>query len=319
MRLNAKTKENTVRISVQNRGQHLFKQLKRCRMLYLMILPGLLATFIFCYLPMGGAVIAFKDYSSRLGIWGSKWVGLKHFKRFLEYPYFAKIFLNTIRISLVSLCISFPAAIIFSLMLNEMKNKKLKKICQQITYAPYFISTVVVCSMTILFLNRSGIVNIVITKLGGEAIDLMSNPTVFPYIYAISGLWSGLGWSTILYLASLSGVSVELLEAAKIDGAGRFGVIWHVTLPHLKPTIMTLLILNLGSLLGVGFEKVLLLQNSLNMEASSVISTYSYEVGIIQQQLSYSTAIGLFNNFVNVIFVCAANLLSKKLTEVGLW
>lgn len=317
--MKTKTQEKLNTATSQKHGYHLWKQLKRCRMLYLMILPGLLATFIFAYLPMGGAVIAFKDYNSKLGIFGSEWVGLKYFKRFIAYPYFSRIVTNTLRISLVSLIISFPATIIFALMLNEMKNQRLKKICQQITYAPYFVSTVVTCSMTILFLNREGLINIIINLLGGETTDLLSLPSAFPYIYAISGLWGGLGWGTIIYLASLSGVSQELIEAAKIDGAGRLRIIWHVNLPHLKPTIVTLLILNMGSILSVGFEKTLLLQNPLNMEASSVIATYSYQVGMEQQQLSYSSAIGLFNNFVNVIFICAANAISKKLTDIGLF
>ncbi|MBO5069406.1 MAG: sugar ABC transporter permease [Roseburia sp.] len=297
----------------------LLKQMYRCRLLYLMILLGFVATFIFAYLPLWGIVVAFKDYSSRAGIWGSEWVGLKHFKRFLEYPYFSTILINTIRINVTCLIINFPLVIIFSLMLNEMKSQKLKRICQQITYMPYFISTVVVASMAILMLNRTGLINLIIAKFGGQPTDLMSEPGAFPFIYALTDTWTGLGWGTIIYLASLSGVSLELIEAARIDGAGRFRIIWHVNLPHLKPTIMTLLILNMGSMLSVGFEKVLLLQTPLNSSTSEVISTYSYQVGLVQQQLSYSSAIGLFNNVINVLFILGANKLSKKLTDVGLF
>lgn len=304
---------------MKEKFSQLRKSVSKCKLLYLMILPGFIAVFIFQYLPIGGVFIAFKDFKLSKGIWGSEWVGLKNFVRFINYPYFTKILVNTLRIGLVSLCISFPAEIIFSLMLNEMKNLRLKKICQQIVYAPHFISTVLVCSMTIIFLNRDGLFDIIIKQFGGESQNLMSSPTAFPYIYALSGLWSSLGWGTILYLSSLSGVSPELVEAAKLDGAGRFGVIWHVNLPHIKPTIMTLLIMNIGSILSVGFEKTLLLQNTLNLESSSIISTYSYEIGMLQQQFSYSTAIGLFNTLINVLLVSAANLVSKKLTDVGLW
>lgn len=304
---------------MNTKTKKLFKQIYRCRLLYLMILMGFTATFIFAYCPIYGIVVAFKNYSSRAGIWGSEWVGLKHFRRFVNYPFFWQILFNTIRINVVCLVINFPLTIIFALMLNEMRSHKLKRICQQITYMPYFISTVVVCSMAILMLNRTGLVNLIITALGGELTDFMSEPEAFPYIYALLDTWTGLGWGTIIYLASLSSISLELIEAARIDGAGRFQVIWHVHLPHLKPTIMTLLILNMGGMLNVGFEKVLLLQNPLNSSTAEVISTYSYEVGIIQQQLSYSSAIGLFNNAINVMFIFAANKLSKKLTEVGLF
>lgn len=295
-----------------------FKRLYRCRMLYLMILPSLITVFIFHYIPIYGVQIAFKSYRTSLGIWGSEWVGLKHFITFLNHPNFRRILWNTIWISLCSL-MTFPLPVIFSLMLNEMRNEKLKKICQTITYAPHFVSTVVVCSMTILFLNRDGLINILRSFVGGEAIDFMSVPSAFAPIFAISGLWSGLGWGTIVYLATLSGVSQELIEAAKIDGATRLQIIWHVHLPHLKPTIVTLFILRLGSLLSVGFEKTFALQNPLNMEASSIISTYVYEMGIVNQQFSYSAAIGLFNNIINIILVISANALSKKVAQVGLW
>lgn len=283
-----------------------------------MILPPIISVFIFHYIPLYGVQIAFKDYRTSLGIWGSEWVGLKHFKKFIEYPYFIRIMKNTIWISLASLC-TFPCSVIFALMLNEMKDGKLKKICQQITYAPYFVSTVVVCSMALLFLNRDGLINNIIAIFGVESIDFISIPSAFAPIYAITGLWSSLGWGTIIYLATLSGVSPELREAAVVDGASRMQIIWHVNLPHIKPTIITMFILQLGSLLSVGFEKTFLLQNPLNLEASSVISTYTYEIGILSQQFSYSTAIGLFNCIINLILVVLANKISNKVAQVGLW
>lgn len=302
----------------KSRMSQLWRQVKRCRALYLLILPAVAAVFIFHYIPIYGVIIAFKDYRTSRGITGSDWVGLKHFINFIQYPYFKQIMWNTLWISLVSL-LTFPASIIFALMLNEMKNQRLKKVCQMVTYAPYFVSTVVVCSMTILFLNREGLVNILIGFLGGETKDFISIPQAFAFIYAITGLWQGLGWGTIIYLATLSGVSPELIEAAKLDGANRMQIILNVNLPHLKPTIITLFILQMGSLLSVGFEKTFLLQNPLNLEASNVIATYVYEVGLKSQQFSYSTAVGLFNSLINIVMILIANTISKKLTQTSLW
>lgn len=298
--------------------KHLKKNLYRCRLLYLMILPSLITVFIFHYIPIYGVQIAFKDYRSSLGILGSKWVGLKYFIEFINYPYFEKVMVNTIRISLVCLC-TFPIPIIFSIMLNELRSSKVKKVSQMITYAPHFVSTVVVCSMLMLFLDKDGLINNIIAFFGGERGSYLSVPSAFAPIYAISDLWQGLGWGTIIYLATLAGISVELVEAAKIDGAGRLQTIWHVHLPYLKPTIITLFILKMGSLISVGFEKVFLLQNPLNLDASSVISTYVYEVGIINHQYSYSSAIGLFNNIINIILLVIANTVSKKVAETSLW
>ena len=323
MQTNARPKNNAAgeRLRAtggEGRAARLWRQVVRCRHLYLLILPAVAAVFIFHYIPIYGIVIAFKDYRTSRGIMGSEWVGLKHFINFIQYPYFKRIMWNTLWISLVSL-MTFPASIIFALMLNEMKNQKLKKTCQMITYAPYFVSTVVLCSMTILFLNREGLMNIIIKFLGGEKKDFLAEPAAFAFIYAITGLWQGLGWGTIIYLATLSGVSPELIEAAKLDGANRMQVIWHVDLPHLKPTIITLFILQMGSLLSVGFEKTFLLQNSLNLEASNVIATYVYDVGLKSQQFSYFTAVGLFNSVINIIMILFANAASKKITETSLW
>lgn len=300
------------------RAKRFLKRVWRFRALYLLILPAIVAVFIFHYIPIYGVQIAFKDYRTSLGINGSQWAGLKYFKKFVEYPYFWKILRNTIWISLASLC-TFPCSIIFALMLNEMKDGKLKKVCQQITYAPHFVSTVVVCSMTLLYLKSDGLVNIILGLLGVEPTDLMSNPNAFAPIYAITGLWSSLGWGTIIYLANLSSVSPELVEAATIDGANRMQIIKNVYWPHLKPTVVTLFILQLGKMMNVGFEKTFLLQNPLNLEASSVISTFVYQIGIESQQYSYSSAIGLFNNIVNILLVVLANHISKKLADTGLW
>lgn len=295
------------------------RDLNRCKALYLMILPAVLALFIFHYIPIYGLQIAFRDFRASKGIWGSEWVGLENFIKFFKYPYFGRVLKNTIWISLRSL-LNFPFPVIFAIMLHEMKNPKLKRVCQQLTYAPYFVSTVVLCSMVTLFTNsETGLINIIIQMLGGEARNFMGEPEIFADIYAISGLWQTLGWGTIIYLSALSGISPELVEAAKIDGASRMQIIWHVYLPQLLPTIMTMFILNMGTLLSVGFEKTFLLQNPLNLDASSVISTYVYEAGILNVQYSYSAAIGLFNSVVNIIIIVLANFISKKVTKVSLW
>ena len=296
----------------------LFRRMCDCGWLYALILPSLVTVFIFHYIPIYGVQIAFKDFRNSLGIRGSEWVGFKHFLRFFNYPFFWRILRNTLWISCCSLLL-FPLPIIFAIMLNEMKNQKLKKVCQQLTYAPHFISTVVVCSMVIMFLSRDGLFNILNGLFGKNVVDYIADPELFAPIYALSGSWQNLGWGTIIYLASLSGVSMDLVDAAKIDGASRMQVIRHVYIPHLLPQIVTLFILQTGSMLSIGFEKVFLLQNSLNLEASDVISTYVYKVGLLNRDYSYSTAIGLFNNVINIIILTITNAISKKATKTSLW
>ena len=308
----------TLKYNLSYKWFELKKNLKRCGGLYLLVLAPIITVFIFHYIPIAGVQMAFRDYSTRLGMWDSPWAGLKYFKKFIEYPYFGQIMWNTIRISLYSLA-TFPFPVLFALMLNELKNLKFKKTVQTLTYAPHFVSTVVTCSMVLLFLKRDGLINVIITAFGGEASDIISDPGLFALICAVSALWQGLGWGTIIYMAALSGISSELIEAAKIDGAGRLRIIWHVNLPHLKPTIITLFIMNLGKMMSVGFEKIFLLQNDLNLEASSIVSTFVYEMGIVNGNYSYSAAIGLFNNIINVILVVSANMISKKLAKVSLW
>lgn len=303
---------------MKQRAGRLWKRVYRCRLLYLMILPSIVTVFIFHYIPIYGVQIAFKDYRTSLGIIGSPWVGLKHFQTFVQYPYFKRIMWNTIYISLLCLC-TFPIPIIFSIMLDELKNQKFKRVAQMITYAPHFVSTVVTCSMILLFLSGGGLISNLVKFFTGTETDFLSKPAAFAPIYAVSDLWQGLGWGTIIYLATLAGISMELVEAAEIDGAGRLQIIWHVKLPHLKPTIITLFLLKMGSLISVGFEKVFLLQNPLNKEASSIISTYVYEVGIINHQFSYSSAIGLFNNIINIILIVISNQVSRMVSETSLW
>jgi putative aldouronate transport system permease protein len=226
---------------------------------------------------------------------------------------------NTITITLYSLAL-FPIPIFCALIVNEIRNNRLKKAVQTITYAPHFISTVVLCSMVILFLNRSnGLINNIIEALGGTRVDFMGTASMFPHIYVLSGVWQHTGWNMIVYLAALSSVSMDCVEAAKIDGANRMQVIWHVNLPHILPTIVILFVLRSGSLLSVGHEKVLLLQNPLNLETSTVISSYVYEIGLVSAQFSYSAAIGLFNTVVNLFMMIIVNYISRRLSQISLW
>lgn len=287
--------------------------------LWMLALPGLAATILFSYVPMYGVQIAFKNYRVSKGIWGSEWVGLEHFIRFFQYPGFLRILKNTLAITLYHEAL-FPLSIILALQLNELRAPWFKKVVQMASYAPYFLSTVVLCGMVLLFLNRSnGIVNNVLALLGFERIDFMSRPSMFADIYVWSGAWQSVGWGTIIYLGVLSSVSPELIEAAQIDGATRLQIVRHINIPAIIPTATILLIMSTGSLLSVGYEKILLLQNDLNMESSRVISTYVYEMGLANGQYSYSTAIGFLNNVVNILLVTMVNLIVKRVSEVSLW
>ena len=299
--------------------------LRRIRMvlsrwqLYALLAPAVVTTLLFHYYPIYGIQIAFKNYRNSRGIWGSSWVGLKHFQSLFSYVNFDDILRNTISISLYSIAV-FPCAVIFALMLNEVRNLRFKRGVQMISYAPHFISTVVVVSMLQIFMQRSnGLINNVIAMLGGERIDFLSIPQYFSTIFVWSGVWQNLGWNAIVYIAALAGVSAELLEAARIDGANRLQIIWHVNLPHIFPTIVTLLIISTGSVLSVGFEKIYLMQNSLNLDASRVISTYVYEMGIENAQLDFATAVGLFNNAVNIAILLIVNTVARKFSKISIF
>ncbi len=294
---------------------HLYEQIP----LFLLLLPAIIHVSIFGYGPIYGLQIAFKDFRATKGIWESSWVGLKHFQRFLTYPNFLPMVRNTITITLYSLAL-FPIPIFCALIVNEIRNDRLKKTVQTITYAPHFVSTVVLCSMVILFLNRSnGLINNIIEALGGARVDFLGTASMFPHIYVLSGVWQNTGWNMIVYLAALSSVSMDCVEAAKIDGANRLQVILHVNLPHIIPTIIILFVLSSGRLLNVGHEKVLLLQNPLNLETSTVISSYVYEIGLVSGQFSYSAAIGLFNTVVNLFMMILVNYFARRLSQTSLW
>ena len=301
-------------------GKRISTEVKRHWQLYVMLILPVTYLIIFAYLPMGGADIAFKDYSIRGGIWGSDWVGLKHFKNFFTTPDFKVLMRNTLALSLYSLVISFPMPILLALAINEMRGRHYKKVVQMVTYLPYFISTVVLVGiMQNIFSIRTGLVNNIITALGGTAVDFMGKPELFRSLYVWSGVWQGMGYSAVIYIAALASVDTSQVEAAIIDGAGRFARVWNVDIPAIMPTIVIQLILAVGSIMSLGFEKVYLMQNPVNMQFSEIISTFVYKRGLINFQYSYATAVGLFNSVCNLVLIVLANMFSKKVNETSLW
>lgn len=288
--------------------------------LYIMLLLPLAYYIIFHYWPMYGVQIAFKDFSAVKGILGSAWVGLEHFERFFNYYNFWTILGNTISISLYSLAIGFFMPIILALMLNEVKNMFLKKLVQNATYIPHFLSVVVVVGIIITFTSvRGGILNTILGWLGADPVFFMIDPRFFKSIFVFSNLWEHMGWNAIIYLAALAGISPELYEAAVVDGASRWKRILHVSIPGIISTIIILLILRVGQLLNVGFEKILLMQNSANLSASDVISTYVYRIGLLDGQYSFAAAVGLFNSLCNFTILILANRLARKISSNSLW
>ena len=289
--------------------------------LFLFLLIPVIWVLIFNYAPMVGIQIAFRKYKIRDGIWGSRWVGLANFTKFFGSYQFQRVLVNTIRVSLYSLAAGFPLPIVLALCMNALTNQRYKKFIQTLTYIPHFISTVVMVGMLMqIFNSNTGLYGRLGWLFTGQRPeDILSQASVFPHMYVWSGVWQGMGWSSIIYIAALSGVSQELVEAAVIDGANRFQKIWYVDIPAIRPTMVILLILNCGSLLSVGSEKILLLQNSLNMEASEVISTYVYRQGILNAQYDYTTAVGLFNSVANVILLTITNTICRKVGETSLW
>ena len=288
--------------------------------LYVMLLLPIAYIVIFKYVPMAGIIIAFKDYSIKKGIFGSDFVGLKHFINFIKTPNFILLIRNTLSISLLSLIMGFPAPIILALLLNECGSKAYKKTVQMITYAPYFISTVVMCGLILNFLSlRTGLVNNVIKLFGGSGINFMGVVSWFRIIYVSSGIWKGMGYGAILYIATLASVDQVVVEASIIDGASRLRRVWHIDLPTITPVIVIQLILNIGAIMSLGFEKVYLLQNPVNMEVSETIQTFVYKRGLTQFQYSYASAVGLFNSLVNFALIIAANKIANKIGNTSLW
>lgn len=300
--------------------QDLKKDLKKHKWLYVMLLIPIIFVVIWNYWPMYGVIIAFKDYSPAFGILGSPWVGLKHFERFFASYFFLEIIVNTLRLSLYSLLVSVPLPIILALLFNELNRKWFKSTAQTISYIPNFISVVVVIGMVqFFFSSQDGMINMLLNTFGFPSIDFLGSPKWFPHIYVWSGVWQGVGWGTLIYTAAMSGISPDQYEAAYLDSASRLQCIRHITIPSIMPTIVISTILATGSILSVGFEKTFLLQNAANLASSEVLSTYTYKMGIINGEYSFSAAVGLFNNVINFIVLFIVNKLAQKTNESSLW
>jgi putative aldouronate transport system permease protein len=296
------------------------RKIKKNWQLYLIILPSLIYLAIFKYAPMIGVQIAFKNYIVTKGMWGSDWVGFKYFIEFFNLPIFWKIIKNTLVISMLALLIGFPAPIILALALNELRNGIFKKTVQLITFAPYFISTVIMVSIILLFLSpQLGFVHLLVKVFGFPEINIMSMPEYFKAVYVLSDVWQFTGYAAVIYIAALAGVDPHLYEAARVDGATRFQRMRHIDLPGIMPTAVVLLILNVGQIMNVGFEKVYLMQNNINYSTSEVISTYVYKMGLVGANFSFSAAVGFFNSLINLALLILVNYIARKKSETSLW
>jgi putative aldouronate transport system permease protein len=309
-------------IPLENRSY--FKRLIVCisanKGCYVMILPVLAFYILFHYVPMYGVIIAFKEFQPGLGILRSPWVGIRNFVDFFTGPFFVRILSNTLIISFASIVFGFPAPIILALMLNEVRRPRFKRIVQTVTYIPHFISLVVVCGMILQFTSSSGVITVLMHNIFNTPLrNMMMVPSYFVPIYVISGIWQEIGWGSIVYLAAISAIDTQIYEAAEIDGANLFKQMWHVTLPGILPVIMVLLILRLGNVMSVGFEKIILLYNPAIYSTSDVISSFTYRQGLLSFNWSFSTAVGLFNSVINYAFLISSNLLSRKINEHSLW
>lgn len=296
-----------------------YMDLYRHRAIYIMLIPVVAYYLIFCYWPMYGVVIAFKNYKPRIGIIQSPWLGLAHFQSFFSSMYFGRVLRNTLLISGYSLIFGFPIPIAFAILLNEVKSASYKKIIQTVTYLPHFITTVIICSLILQFTNADGFITKIVNRFTGETMSLIGNYRSFRTIYVLSGIWQGFGWGSIIYLAAMMGINPELYEAAHIDGANKFRQILHVTLPGISTTIVIMFVLACGGLMNVGWEKTFLLQSPLTFETSDVISTYVYRKGFEDMDYSYSAAVGFFNSIVNITLLTVANMMSRRLSETSLW
>ncbi|WP_233531412.1 ABC transporter permease [Paenibacillus alkalitolerans] len=295
------------------------RDLIRNRFIYLMLLPVLAYYIVFHYGPMYGVQIAFKDYGLADGIWGSPWIGFRHFETFFTNYYFWRLIRNTLLINVYELLFAFPAPIILALLLNEIRVGLFKRMVQTISYLPHFISIVVVVGMMIDFFARDGLVNSILHMFGMEPIAFMQEAQWFRFMYVSSGVWQGIGWGSIIYLAAIATIDPSLYEASRMDGAGRWRQVWHVTVPGIMPTIVILLILNIGSMLSVGSEKIILMYNPMTYETADVISTYVYRKGILGADFGYTAAVGLFNSIISFVLITLANTISKRTSENKLW
>ena len=288
--------------------------------LYLMMLPAVVVIFVFNYLPMYGIQLAFREFNPLMGLTGGKWVGLKYVEKFVDSYQFWNLIANTLRLSLSTLVFSFPLPILLALVFNHLRTERSKKIMQTVVYMPHFISTVVMVGMLqVFFSSKAGLMNSIVHFVTGYDGNLLGDTKLFPVVYVISEIWQHAGWNSIIYLAALSSIDIAIYDAARIDGASGWQVIRHIDLPSLLPTCIILLILNMGSVLSVGFEKAYLMQNSMNLPVSEVISTYVYKIGMVNSQYSYSAAISLFNTVINFFFVFVVNLIARRVGDISLW
>ena len=301
------------------RAKQLRTNYRQNKLLYWLILPSLVFVLIFNYVPMGGLVIAFQDYSFARGIWGSEWIGFENFTDFFSGMYFGRTLGNTLALSGLDLLFNFPAAIVLALMLNEVRSTRFKRTIQTVSYMPHFISMVVAAGLIKEFCDSSGVISALAVQLGGKSQSYISQPQYFRTIFTVSEIWQSVGFNSIVYLAALSGISEELYEAARIDGAGRVRQLIHITLPGLLPTVIIMLILRCGAIMNVNFEKVLLLYSPSTYSTADIISTYVYRMGIIKQKMGFSTAVGLFNSVISLLLVLGVNKLSKVYTETSMF
>lgn len=296
-----------------------WKQVKKNKMVYLMVLPVIVYYILFHYKPMYGIIIAFQDYRPRQGISGSEWVGLRHFRDFFGGYYFGRLLGNTLKLSFATLLIGFPVPIVLALLINELRSKKFSKLVQTVTYMPHFVSMVVMCAMIRQFVSSSGFITAFFSLFGYDGSNMLAKPGLWIPIYVLSNIWQGAGWGSIVYLAALTGIDSELYDAARVDGANRWKQTLHVTIPSILPTIIIMLIMRVGQIMGVGYEKTLLLYNDGILNVADIISTYVYRMGMLNREFSFSTAVNLFNSVINFILVILANQISKKATETSLW
>lgn len=306
-------------VPLQKQKRTSLSKIWKHRYLYLMILPGFLTVLLFCYFPMYGILIAFKNYNAVQGVWGSPWIGLKYFKSFLHDPMAFSVLKNTLLLGLYTLLWSFPAPIILALLFNELKSKRFKRIVQTVSYFPHFISIVIVAGLIQMYVSRDGFINDIVVFFGGEPVSFLLDPNWFRTIFISSGIWQGVGFGAIIYLAAMSGIDTTLYDVAEVDGAGRWKKVVHVTWPSIRPTTVILLIFAMGGILGTDFQKVILLYNPATYSVSDVIGSYVYRQGILGAQYSYTTAIGLFMSMISFIILYISNLVSRKVSETSLF
>lgn len=300
-------------------GRRLQQDLSKNKALYLIALPGILYYIIFHYVPMAGVLLAFKKYKPVGGLFSGAWIGLENFQSFFESYYFGRLVSNTFLLSFYGIIFSFPMPILLAIMLNELRSRRVKSVIQTVSYMPHFISTVVICGMVLDFVSEAGVITTIAKTFGYDGGNLLMYPQNFRPIYILSDIWQQLGWNSIIYIAAILGIDQDQYEAATIDGAGRFQKILHITLPGLAPTIVIMLILRLGSLMSIGYEKIILLYNPAIYETADVISSFVYRKGILQADYSYSTAVGLFNSVINFGILVLSNGISRHISETSLW